>query len=110
MNYLGVRLKHLRLQDHLTQQEFANSIGISKSTVSMYEHGNREPDFETLEKIADFFNVDMATLFPENEKRQPLKHEELSPERQQLIEYVRTASDSAVHRLLLIVQAVEGEK
>lgn len=54
----------MRKQDNLTQIELGKAIGVSKSTVSLYEHNRREPDFETLEKIADYFNVDMATLFP----------------------------------------------
>lgn len=64
MSYFGTRLKYLRTQDKLTQQELASALKISKSTISMYENGNREPDFETLEAIADFFNVPMDTFFP----------------------------------------------
>ena len=55
-------LKYLRKRDGFTQSEFATRIGVSKSAVSMYENGNREPDFTTLEIIADFFNVDMNFL------------------------------------------------
>jgi transcriptional regulator with XRE-family HTH domain len=33
----------------------------------MYENGQREPDFETLEALADYFNVDMRTFFPGGE-------------------------------------------
>ena len=55
-------LRRLRKQDNLTQEELANKLGISKSTISMYERGEREPDFERLETIADFFNVDMNIL------------------------------------------------
>lgn len=54
--------KQLRLREHFSQQELADRLGISKSTVSMYENGNREPDLETLEQIADLFNVDMDYL------------------------------------------------
>lgn len=54
--------KKLRLEDNLTQVELAKKLKISKSAVSMYENGAREPDFETLELIADFFNVDMNYL------------------------------------------------
>jgi len=61
MNFSNV-LKKLRLQDNLTQAELADKLKISKSSVSMYENGAREPDFETLELIADFFNVDMNYL------------------------------------------------
>ena len=55
-------LKSLRKQSNLTQKELAQKIGISLSAVSMYECGNREPDFETLEAIADYFNVNMNYL------------------------------------------------
>jgi len=55
-------LRRLRKQDGLTQADLAVSLGIAKSTISMYECGNREPDFETLEAIADYFNVDMNRL------------------------------------------------
>lgn len=54
--------KELRLKGKFSQQELADKLGIAKSTVSMYENGNREPDLETLESIADFFNVDMDYL------------------------------------------------
>ena len=54
--------KSLRLSNNLTQDELAQDLEISRSAVSMYERGEREPDFETLEKIADFFNVDMNYL------------------------------------------------
>ena len=37
-------------------------LDVSRSTVGMYETGGREPDFETMEAIADIFNVDMDYL------------------------------------------------
>lgn len=64
MNYFGIRLKYLRTQDGITQAELGKALEIAKSTISMYESGKREPDFETIEKFADYFNVDMATFFP----------------------------------------------
>ena len=50
--------KNLRMQNHYTQGQMADLLGISRSAVSMYETGNRE----TLEKIAKLFNVDMNYL------------------------------------------------
>ena len=55
-------LKYLRNRDKLSQSELAEKLGVAKSTISMYEVGKREPDFETLEAIADLFNVDMNLL------------------------------------------------
>lgn len=59
----GKRLKELRLGKKMTQQSLADAIGVSRSTIEMYEHGKREPDFETQEAIADYFNVNMDYLF-----------------------------------------------
>ena len=47
--------KGLRVDRGLTQQELADRLGITKSTVSMYERGNRTPNFEISEQITDFF-------------------------------------------------------
>jgi transcriptional regulator with XRE-family HTH domain len=58
------------LQDSLTQSELGSRLGIAKSTISLYESGKREPDFETLEKFADFFNVPMSTFFPDGEEEE----------------------------------------
>lgn len=55
-------LKYLRVREKMSQAELADKLGVSKSTVGMYELGKREPDFETLEAIADLFNVDMNFL------------------------------------------------
>ena len=55
-------LKYLRLRENLSQSELAEKLGVAKSTIGMYEVGKREPDFETLEAIADLFNVDMNFL------------------------------------------------
>lgn len=63
MSLFGARLRYLRKQDGLTQADLAKSIGLAKSSISMYENGHHEPDFETLEKIADFFNVPIGSLF-----------------------------------------------
>ena len=55
-------LRQLRNREKWTQQDLADRIGLSKSTVSMLETGSRMPSYETLEAIADIFNVDMNTL------------------------------------------------
>lgn len=55
-------LRYLRQRAGYSQQDLADILKISKSTIGMYEQGRRKPDFETLEKIADIFNVDMNFL------------------------------------------------
>lgn len=63
LTYFGIRLHSLRKQDNLTQLQLANALGVKKSTIGMWENGKREPDFETLEAIADYFNVTINTFF-----------------------------------------------
>ena len=55
-------LAALRRERGLTQAELAARLGISKSAVSMYERGNREPELSLLEKMADFFGVSVSAL------------------------------------------------
>lgn len=62
MGTFGQRLRELRKQRGISQNELSKHIGVSKSSVNMYERDEREPGFETLEAIADFFNVNMDYL------------------------------------------------
>lgn len=63
MNRFAFNLLELRKSSGLTQQELADRLGISRSAIGNYEKGIREPDLETLEKIADFFNLVKSQSF-----------------------------------------------
>lgn len=70
------RLRLLRNENGLSQLELAKQLGcVSKSSVNMYERGEREPSLETLEVIADYFNVDMDYLLGKTET--PNRYKEL---------------------------------
>ncbi|GCL71752.1 XRE family transcriptional regulator [Paenibacillus naphthalenovorans] len=62
------RLSKLREKSGLTQKELANRLGIARTTYSGYESGKREPDHQTLQKIADFFDVSTDYLLGFKEK------------------------------------------
>lgn len=55
-------LQRLREDRGLSQRELGHALGVSTSTIGNYETGYREPNFEMLEKMADFFNVPIGTL------------------------------------------------
>lgn len=59
---VGQRLKALRSERQLTQKQLADNLGMSKSALAMYETDQRFPKLDTLDAIADYFNVDMAFL------------------------------------------------
>ena len=58
----GKKLRNLRKKVGLTQANLAKKLGISPSTVGMYEQGRREPDSAMLIKIADLFDVSVDYL------------------------------------------------
>lgn len=74
MEKLGERLRELRKEKDLTQEELASKLKISKSALGMYETGKRIPTWETMEAIADFFNVDMDFLYGKTKVKNKLKH------------------------------------
>lgn len=59
---IGNRIAFLREQRGLTQEELATSLGISRAALSHYEKNRREPDTETLSKVADLFHVSLDYL------------------------------------------------
>lgn len=59
---LGKQLKKLRKQKGITQKQLADYLHISKSSVGMWEHGQRDPDTAMLMKIADFYGVTVDYL------------------------------------------------
>ncbi len=54
---IGLKLKNLRLQNDKTQTDMAKILNVAKSTVSMYERNQREPNADILKKYAQTFNV-----------------------------------------------------
>lgn len=62
MSSFSDMLGYLRRRENMSQKELADKAGVSRSAIGMYEAGEREPSFETLEAFADIFNVNMDTL------------------------------------------------
>lgn len=61
-NILGNRIKTLRLEANLTQEEFGKPYSLKKSTVSQYESGGSRPDDELKKRIALDYNVSLDWL------------------------------------------------
>ncbi|WP_407314017.1 helix-turn-helix domain-containing protein [Desulfosporosinus sp. SB140] len=64
---LGKRLLYLRNKLELTQEELAKIFCMSRSTYAQYEVGRRKPDYDTLQRIADYFNVSTDFLLGRTE-------------------------------------------
>jgi len=57
MILFSTRLKELRLENNLTQAQLAQQLNVSQRSISSWETGFRQPDYELLEKICKLFNV-----------------------------------------------------
>lgn len=123
-NFYSV-LKSLRLSQGLTQDELAKHLKISRSAIGMYEKGAREPDYETLEIIADFFNVDIdyllgrttkTTYIPKadsyylNEETQQIAQEIFENEDlKMLFDTTKDCSPEDMKKVISMVKAFKGE-
>lgn len=63
-------LRELRTQKGLTQAELSKTLQVSASSIGMYEQGRREPDNETLGRIANYFNVSTDYLLGRTDEPQ----------------------------------------
>lgn len=52
-----LKLRELRKKCGMTMKELGAEIGVAESTISQYETGKRQPDYETLLKLGEFFGV-----------------------------------------------------
>ena len=77
---IGKRINTLRKENDLLQKDLAQKLSLSQQTISLYEAGKREPDYETLNIIAKFFNVSTDYLLGNSDIRNPYKVEEQLPE------------------------------
>lgn len=59
----GERLRQIRTDRRMTQEQFAETLNISVDFLSLMERGRNAPSFETLERIARRLRVSVADLF-----------------------------------------------
>ena len=66
MSAFQIRLKALREEKKMSQREFAEIFGVAQSTVGNWEAGIREPELETIKRLADYFDVSTDFLLGRN--------------------------------------------
>ena len=67
------RIKFLREESNMTQQELANKLDGAKSTVAMYENETRKPSMEVLLRLSEIFNCSIDYLLGKTDIRNPGK-------------------------------------
>lgn len=113
MSKFSDKFKELRKSRNLSQQQLADYLHTSKSSVNMYERGEREPGLEMLEAIADYFNVDMDYLLGKAEvankalfNKPPLKLP--NADEQELLTIYRNVNQEGQDYIMQTARMVEG--
>lgn len=116
MSGFSDKLRTYRKNAGMSQAELASKVGISKSAVSMYERGNREPEIELLEKLADCFGVSVSALIGREEAHELVNDDpELTaylqelrdrPELRMLFSLARDATVEDVKAAVRIIEAL----
>lgn len=104
-NTFARRLKGLRKAANLTQIEFAKKFDIANGTVGNWESGNRQPDYATLQKIADFFTVSIDYLLgndTEETKKSPSA--QITEGEQMLLDLFRQVPESQQQLVLQMIE------
>ena len=63
---IGQKLKELRKAESLTQQQISEKLNIPRVNYTRYENDAVRPDYETLIKLADFYEISLDELFGRN--------------------------------------------
>lgn len=111
MSNIGKTIRTMRMSRGMSQADLANRIGKKRSAVGNYENGTREPDLDTIEALADAFNVSMADLLGHEtdeedlwELREQLRRD---PERHILFSMARNAKIEDVRRAVAVIDALK---
>lgn len=112
MANIGKTIRTMRLSRGMSQAELAVRIGKKRSAVGNYENGTREPDLDTIEALADAFNVSMTDLLGHetNEEEELWDYREQlrrDPERRILFSMARNANIEDVRRAVAVIDALK---
>ena len=66
---MNFRLKQLRTEKKISQLKLALNLNTNQNTISRYENMEREADYETLIKIADYFDVSLDYLLGRSDEK-----------------------------------------
>ncbi|MEC0228045.1 MULTISPECIES: helix-turn-helix domain-containing protein [Paenibacillus] len=95
----GDRIAQLREKRGLTQEELSTKIGISRAALSHYETNRREPDYETINKIATFFHVTIDYLLGRTDQPEMV----LDHDVREFVEHLDLTDESILKKFSLTV-------
>ncbi|GAA6513069.1 helix-turn-helix domain-containing protein [Merdimmobilis hominis] len=99
----GLRLRELREKKRLSQQQLADWLGLTRSSISNYENNTQTPPADTLVRLADIYGVSVDYLLGvKNDRKRVLVIEGLTPSQEKALEILaeefREANSKSIQR------------
>ena len=111
---MGSRIKQLREERRMTQEELGKILGVQKSAVAKYENGKvSNMKRSSIKKLADFFGVSSAYILGYSEQqilKQAIKVDTLFTEEISLVEAIRSMTDEEVKELSNFVDYIISKR
>ncbi|OGO88698.1 MAG: hypothetical protein A2Y24_06520 [Clostridiales bacterium GWE2_32_10] len=101
---LGERIKKLRINKNLNQEQLAEKLFMKKNYISRYENERVTPPIETIIKLAEIFNVSTDYLLGVSEIR---SRETITTEEQQLLNEYRELKGNERYQIIGFIQGLK---
>ena len=101
-------LKNIRLDNNLTQDNFAEKLGVTRQTISSWENGKSYPDIENIIKISEIFNISLDNMLKEYQSHKKVNYSQIKTIvfgklNEGDVQYVEDAIDKLVNEIDNIV-------
>lgn len=112
---IGRRIQTMRKSHGLTQDEVAEQLGVTRSAVSFWEHGQREMSVEMVDALADVFNCRPSAIVDDEipgeddelwELREAMRR---NPDVRVLFDLSKNASPKAIKRTVAVLKALKDD-
>jgi len=101
----GARLKALRKERKMTQEEVAKKLGLHNSYIGLLERGERIPSLITLERVASYFGIKTSDLIVEEQKKQ-----KLTLKQKELLYIINEGSEENINKIYKVARIVMGNR
>jgi transcriptional regulator with XRE-family HTH domain len=98
---IGQKINKLRMDKNLSMRELGDKVGVSHAHISKLESGINSPSVDLLEKLAEYFNIDISYFFISEEE------EKMFSESERSLLYDRDLSTESIKKSYKLIDEIE---
>ena len=104
-------IKKLRKEHHISQEKLAQILGYKKNAISQWETGKKEPNLDSILKIASYFNVSLDELVGnQTASKESTIEADLSPAKKEAIEKLLACNDRICDRVSAYIDVLNDRE